>query len=585
MIDRLFRKVSYVQIMVNTAASIAMIIDNIVIGRFLGVKAVGSYGAVAPLLLTIMAISQVLSTGGQMRCEEELGKGNKKGADGVASLTLILGLIFAIMSIIVCFTMQHPLLGILGVKPESELYQHTLAYLLGFIVGAPGFIGMLVLVPFIQLDGDKACVIRSTIFMTIFDCVGDIVAVTVFHGGMFGIGIASSISYYCALAVLLFHFATWRDGLRLGITNLPFSISADIFKLGTPAALQKVLRTLLSLTVNHILIGFGGAVVLGIFTVINSILNLFNSMGQGMGSGTLLLTGIFYSEKEKNKLKEVVKAFVKYSLIADMTMIVIVWLFATPLIMLFTGPREIDAAQAAMALRFAVIDLALYSLANCFKNYYQGIKHQAMTYVITVTEAFLFAAIAALPLMLCFGVNGICSVYAVGDFLCLVMIWIIVCVKNKSLSFSLDNFMLLDRDFGVNDDCYLFRKVSSVEEAAETADAVNQFVEKHGRNMELKRQRYLGVCVEELCKNIVTYGFNDSKKNNLEVSVIFENDSFLLRIRDDCRKYNPVEYFNRYLKEEPGLLDGKYGLKLVFGITEDINYFGTLGLNTVTIQT
>jgi len=202
MINALFKKVSYVQILVNTSASIAMIVDNIVVGKFLGVKAVGGYGAVAPLLLLIMAVSQVLSTGGQIKCGEELGKGDLKTANGVASLTVFIALIFSFVMIAVCFIFQQPISNILGAESGSELYDHTVNYLLGFIVGAPAFIGMLVLIPFIQLDGDKSCVVRATIGMTIVDCVGDLLAAMVFNAGMFGIGIASSISYYVAFGRL-----------------------------------------------------------------------------------------------------------------------------------------------------------------------------------------------------------------------------------------------------------------------------------------------------------------------------------------------------------------------------------------------
>lgn len=160
MIDKLFRKVSSVQIAMHIAASIAMIIDNIIVGKFLGVRAIGAYGAAAPLLLVIMSLNQVLSTGGQIKCGEALGKGNKSGADAVVSLVLFIGVSFAALIIVICFAFQEQVLFILGVRSGSELYNHTLDYLLGFILGAPGFIGMLILVPFIQLDGDKNRVMR-----------------------------------------------------------------------------------------------------------------------------------------------------------------------------------------------------------------------------------------------------------------------------------------------------------------------------------------------------------------------------------------------------------------------------------------
>lgn len=584
MVDRLFKKVSYVQIIVNAAASIAMIVDNIVCGKFLGLTSVAAYGAVAPLLLLIMAISQVLSTGGQMKCSEELGKGNREEANGIASLTVLIGFAFSLIIAAVCFVFHKSIVGMLGPEAGTELYRHTVEYLLGFIIGAPGFIGMLILIPFIQLDGNKKCVINATIVMTVADCAGDICAVTVFHSGMAGIGLASSFSYYCALFILVMHFVKKKGNIRIGFGNIRFNRSGEIFGSGIPAALQKVLRTLLSLTINHIVLFYSGDAALGIFTVINSIINLFNSVGQGMGAATLLLTGVFFAEEDKDSIKRVVRSFLKNSVVINLIMMVIVCVMADPLIHLFTKQGEVDIHLAAVGLRIAVVDFLFFSIANCFKNFYQGTKKQLLTYAITVLEAFLFSALAALPLTMAFGVYGVCSVYAVGDLLTIIAIYIVVCLQNKSSAVNVENFMLLKGMPDVTDNCIYKKSISSLPEAAKAASEVEDFVKANssGNNDQLAGK--MSLCVEEICKNVITYGFTEKKKNHLEIFAMFKEDHITLRIRDDCPEYNPVEQYKEYSKEKAAA-DNKFGLKIVFGVVDNINYFGTLGLNTLVITT
>ncbi len=599
MIRQLFKKVAFVQVMVNTASSIAMIVDNIVIGKFLGVEAIGAYGVVAPLLLLIMAASQVLSTGGQMKCSEELGRRNTDKANGAAGLTLLVALIFSVLTVAVCFIFHRGIANVLGVKAGTNLYEYTVQYLLGFIIGAPGFIGMLVMIPLIQLDGGKNSVILATVGMTVVDCVGDVLAVTLFKGGMFGIGIASSLSYYCALIILIFHFVKKSDVLKPDMRHIEFKNTGGIISSGLPAALQKVLRTLLSLTINYTLIHLGGAVALGIFTVVNSIINLCNSVGQGMGASTLLLTGIFYAEEDKKSLKEVVSTFVRSSLVINLIMTVIVAVAARPLIMLFTKSGEVDFYQAAMALRIGILDFVLFSLANCFKNYYQGTEHRALTYAMTVMEAFVFSAVAAVPLTLAFGVYGTCSVYAVGDLLTLVVLYIIVCVKNKSGAVRIDSFMMMDQKDTVSDENFYKRAVSSMEDVQTVSMEVEKFVKAHGCKKDEALPAKMSVCVEELCKNTIAYGFHSGKgrqkekgflkekgsgESHLEVSILFKDGQYVLRIRDDCAHYDPVSFYKAYEKEHNVNLNEKYGLKIVFGVMKDnINYYGTLGLNSVVI--
>lgn len=599
MIRQLYKKVSFVQIMVNTASSIAMIVDNIVIGRFLGVEAIGAYGVVAPLLLLIMAASQVLSTGGQMKCSEELGRRNTEKANGAAGLTLLIALIFSVLTVVICFLFHRGIASVLGVKAGTDLYDYTVQYLLGFIIGAPGFIGMLVLIPFIQLDGGKSSVIMATIGMTVIDCVGDVLAVTVFKGGMFGIGIASSLSYYCALVILILHFVKKSGVLKPDFRHIEFRNTGGIIASGIPAALQKVLRTLLSLTINYALLHMGGAVALGIFTVVNSIINLCNSVGQGMGASTLLLSGIFYAEEDKKSLKEVVSTFVRSSLVINLIMTVIVAVAARPLIVLFTKSGEVDIHQAAMALRIGIIDFVFFSLANCFKNYYQGINRRVLTYVLTVLEAFAFSAAVTVPLTMVFGVYGTCSVYAVGDMLTLAALYIIVCVKNKSAACRIDSFMMLDQKNFVSNENYYKKTISSIEDAETAACEVEEFVKAHGFGKDEGLPVKMSVCVEELCKNTIAYGFHSGKgesgktgflkamagsESHLEVSALFKDGKYVVRIRDDCAHYDPTAFYKAYENEHKVSLNEQYGLKIVFGVMKDnINYYGTLGLNSVVI--
>lgn len=583
MIKRLFNKVSYVQIMVNTASSIAMIVDNIVIGKYLGVEAIAAYGLVAPLLLLIMAVTQVLSTGGQVKCSEELGRQDTDKANGIFALTCMIALVFSILSVAVCFIFQSGITHVLGAKSGTDLYRDTVQYLLGFIIGAPGFVGMLILIPFIQLDGDKKCVINATIVMTVVDCIGDLLAATVFHAGMFGIGIASSLSYYCAFIILILHFLRKKGILRPGFKHIEFNRSAGIFLAGTPAALQKVLRTLLSLTINHTLIILCGPVALGIFTVVNSVLNLCNSAGQGMGASTLLLSGLFYAEEDKVNLKEVVRSFLKNSIVINLVMTVIVALAAEPLVLLFTRSGEVDVHQAVLALRIGIIDFVFFSLANCFKNYYQGTNHRMLTYVMTLLEAFAYSAAVTVPFTRFFGVNGTCSVFAAGDILTLITLYIIVSIKNRSCLPKLDNFLLLDgKDFIPDEDFYK-KAVSSMEDMETASREVEDFVRAHGSGKDPYLADKMSLCAEELCKNTITYGFTDSRKEYLEVSVLYKDGRYTMRIRDDCGQYDPVAYYSKYKEEHNKSLDEKYGLRIVFGLMEDVNYYGTLGLNSTVI--
>ena len=71
------------------------------------------------------------------------------------------------------------------------------------------------------------------------------------------------------------------------------------------------------------------------------------------------------------------------------------------------------------------------------------------------------------------------------------------------------------------------------------------------------------------------------------MSLIYKDNKFILRIRDDFKKYNPVESYKKYINNNSQLeLEEKYGLKIIFGMlqTDNVDYMGTLGFNTLIVK-
>ena len=74
------------------------------------------------------------------------------------------------------------------------MYYHASTVIRGFFIGAPGHILVAVLIPEVQICGKNKLIIASIGALTIADVIGDLLNVLVFNGGMFGMGLATSIS-------------------------------------------------------------------------------------------------------------------------------------------------------------------------------------------------------------------------------------------------------------------------------------------------------------------------------------------------------------------------------------------------------
>ena len=580
MIDKALTKVTRIQILISIATSIALIVDSIIISKFLGTTAMAGYGAVSPILMIIMAVSGIISTGSQIICAERIGKADTEGANRIVGLSIVITLLFSAFFIAVSYAFTNGLIHLIGVEPGTPLSQCASDYLRGFIIGTPGFVGMLTLLPYMQLDGNRKYSLLCMAAVTVFDAVFDLLAVFVFHSGIFGIGVASAMSYYAGTAVLLCHFLLRKGTLRIRFGRLPWGETGRIFSLGSSSAIQKVLRTVFGLTANRVLLANGGAGALAAFTVIASIANLANSCGQGISAGVLLLTSVLFGDEDKTSLMDLHRSMRKKSLTYNAVMMAFINIAAYPIALLFRKEGA-DISDVVMGLRLISFDFIFYSLCLSYRNYYQGIRMTWLAQLITVMEGYVFIGGFAVLLGMRFGLYGVCIAHPLAEIASLLLIAVVAFVKNRSLPARAEDFLLLRGDFGIPAEDIYETTVDDLDGVMEASLAVSDFAREHGmENQSDRRVMVLSLAVEELAKNVVNYGFDGKKKHHLDIRVSFKDEKVFLRLRDDCAKFSPVDYLNQFAEHRE---EGKMGITMISGLAADMKYVNTLGLNIVQI--
>ena len=95
MIKKLFRQMLLTQILSSMTVMVCMLIDSIMIGRFLGVESMTAYGLAAPILLVFAAFGNLISAGVQVVCGKFMGIGDRKGTNACFSASVMLALIIS----------------------------------------------------------------------------------------------------------------------------------------------------------------------------------------------------------------------------------------------------------------------------------------------------------------------------------------------------------------------------------------------------------------------------------------------------------------------------------------------------------
>lgn len=574
MIRKLVRQMLTAQILSALTVSLCLLIDNIMIGRFLGERALTAYGLGSPVLLVIGAVGTMLCAGAQVACSKSLGKGDREETDIGYSSSMAAGGLFSLAFMVIALVLRVPIARMLGAN-EPALLEDTSRYIAGFSIGAPASVGALVLVPFLQMAGQSGLLIVAVLGMTVADVVFDLLNVFVFHYGMFGMGLASALSYYVAVIVAAFYFLSKKCVFSFSPRRVLRRKLLELFAGGIPTLVGMASSVVLVFAVNRILLHAGGAAAVAAFSVINTIMNTCNGISTGAGGVSLTLSGILYNEEDRTGLSELLRSLSRASVVLGVAVTALLIVFARPLVELFIPAAGESQAMAIRGLRTFSAGLTFCCLTNVLRNAYLGTGRVRMMEGISVLDNALLPSLIAFVLSLIAGVNGAWFLFVGSEVLTILGILCIVWMKKGRVTCRAEDVLLLRPDFGVPPEDLLEADPADLEDVMALSREAEAFCTEHGGSSRLAG--HLALCIEEMGTNIVSHGFAAPGKNRLSVRLQHRDERWTLRFRDDCRAFDPIR------RVSEGGLRENVGIRLTMSMASEARYTYSMNLNNLTL--
>lgn len=576
MIRKLIRQMLTAQIFSALTVSLCLLIDSVIIGRFLGVEAIASYQLASPILLVIGALGSMLAAGIQVACSKSLGRGSQEetNAGYSSAVALTLGISVPLMLAVLIFS--SPIATIMGAGRDGTLFDQTQSYLIGFIIGAPASMGALILVPFMQMAGQNKLLIAAVLGMTVSDIGLDLMNALVFHGGMFGMGLASSISYYVALLVGCGYFLSKKCMFRFSLHLVTKKKIAELFRSGVPAVFNMASSVILIFLLNKILLGTGGSDAVAAYSVLNSIGNSANCIATGIGGVSLTLAGILYNEEDRSGLESVMKQLFRDSVILGLAVGAVLVIFAPAFVRLFVPQAGAVQTMATLGVRLFAAGLIPCCINSALKNAYQVTGRETLTEGISLLGGAFFPALAAFVLSRFWGTTGIWFYFVAGQLIMLLTICLYIRCLAKTPPWKNGAYLLLKDDLIVPKEDVLEADIHTLQEMETVVREAESFCLAHGESARISSR--IALCIEEMASNTILHGFKkDNKPHHLSVRVLHKKDGWVVRFRDDCRAFDPVHYIPREGKDA-------LGIRLTLAIAQDASYIYSLNLNNLTLK-
>ncbi len=576
-IASMFLTAAIVMIFTQMTGVVATIIDGIVTSRFLGSDQYSAVALLGPLVNIVLLFASFVSIGGQIVCSNKVGTGDRDEANAVFTFSLLFGILVAAAFVIFSAISPGTLLQICGVshKGRPELYEHMLEYLHGYMIGIPAVIMVQILSPFMVMDNGKQLVSLSATVLCLTDIAGDFINALVIKGGVFGMGVATSIAMWLQLLVLLMHFVKKEGYFRLSLKSLKAAHIRDIGQNGLISFVKKlatILRDILTNRINLVVAVSTAAVAAkGMQADLNS---LMFCISIGIGRTLLTMSSMYYGAEDLDGLKRAYK-YAMLLCIRLLAVVGVILFIAAPLVSrIYTSDPEVTALSV-FSIRCMAISLVPDALNEAFQDYLQGIQNRKLVNTLCFAERFFLPVATAWILGMAFGSRGIMASMAVGKIILFLLAFVIVCVRCKGLPRKLEDIMFLPEGFGGKEEDNIYARISTMEDVVRESEHAHEFCIAHG--VDGRGANMVALFVEEMGGNIIRHGKARRGGSVCADYRISANGGRIgISLRDYCEEFDPMK-FNEIHRDDNRM--SNIGIRMVMALAKDIRYINTFNSN------
>ena len=412
----------------------------------------------------------------------------------------------------------------------------------------------------------------------------DLIVAFVIHGDTLEMGLATSMSYYAGLAVLLLHFRKKDILLRFSFRGIPWRETAGIITKGLPVGVSRLSNTFRSAFMNGLLAVIASSAAIAAYSVQRQADSFLNPMTIGMADTVAVLAGFFYGEASRTMMRRLIYVSIRATLTHTLVVAVLAWIFAPQFAGLFIKGSPEALRYSIRAVRAYAVGMPFYGLSLIYFNYFQGVGKSRLSSVAGFLSEGGFLVLSAWGLSRWFGADAIWFAFPATQVLMFMLYSVEIAVWSRKLGIRdrdfWDRLLLLPNDFDVPEEDRMEKSITTMDEVAELSRAVWDFCEDHKCKPKLKY--HMSLAVEEMAGNVIEHGFSlDNKKHSVDVRVAKKGEEYILRIRDNCEIFDPIKRLELYSDED---LVHHLGIRMIVNTSEEMQHTSLLKLNNLLIK-
>lgn len=386
-------------------SSIYGIVDMAVVGQYQGPEGTAALAVVAPIWNIIYSLGLLMGIGGSTLFGTAKGRNEKKCQNEYFTSSLIGTLIFASFCWVIVFFFDTSLLTLFGA--DEALLTLSKSYLLPIKFVIPLFLLNQMLAAFLRIDHAPTLAATAVLAGGIFNVFGDLFFVFGLKMGIMGAGLATAMGAFITCVIMLTHFFTRKNTLKLVKPTRLIEKMVQISVTGMSTFIVDVAMGVLTMLFNRQIIRYLGADALAVYGIIVNISTVVQCCAYSVGQAAQPLISINYGARQWARIQQTLKYSLYAACAFSLVWTALVWLMPNVFVRIFMNPTAEIYAIAPMILRRYGLSFLLLPL-NIFSTFYfQSLMKPLTSIMISIGRGIVISGVLILLLPTIAGANSI----------------------------------------------------------------------------------------------------------------------------------------------------------------------------------
>lgn len=374
-------------------SSIYGVVDMAMVGQYQGPDGTAALAVVSPIWNIIYSLGLLMGIGGSVLFSTLRGESeqNRQKSNAYFTAALLGVVVLAAVTWLVVIFFDRELLLLFGAEETLLPLARQYIFPVKFVV--PSFLFTQLMAAFLRNDGNPGLATKSVLFGGIFNVFGDYFFVFILDMGIMGAGLATAMGSVFSLLMMLTHFRSKKNTLRLEKPAQLLSMWKAICITGFSTFFIDVAMGILTMLFNRQILKYLGTDALSVYGIIINISTFVQCCAYSIGQASQPMISTNFGAGKGDRIRQILNYALGTAVVFGLIWTALAEFAPNLFVRIFMTPTEDILAIAPNIIRSYGLSFLLLPL-NIFSTYYfQALMKPSTSFLVSVSRGALISGI------------------------------------------------------------------------------------------------------------------------------------------------------------------------------------------------